>query len=198
MLKAYVLLQSLVKGAHLASRNLVILGCIIFILSLCKFHACSFIDSWGSQYFNAPFWENLLVQINLASEYIHEAGRCFVQIAEHFLFNCFRPVLYWFSKVQQAEATYIHPNWRGKYLYKDDAALLRLSVRVPIPTPVLADTKFFLHSNLRFHSFTLLAGLQIVEMDVNGDSIFRRKRCVYKSTGILTDILICMSLLLPI
>ena len=93
-------------------------------------------------------------------------------------------MLCWFSKVQKAEATHIHPAWRGEHLYRYDAALLRLSVRVPIPTPVLADTKFFLCSNLQFHSFIALAGREIAEMDVKVDGILRPKRCVYEGMEI--------------
>ena len=99
----------------------------------------------------------------------------------------FEPALYCFWKVQKAEAAYIHPNWKGENLYGYDAALLRLSIRITVPIPVLADTNFHLYPNLQFHMSMLLAGLEIVEADGKADGISRPKRCLYNGTGILTD-----------
>ena len=101
-------------------------------------------------------------------------------------------------KVQQAEAAHIHPSWNGKDPYRYDAALLRLSIRVTVPTPVLADTNFHLYPNLQFHMLTLLTGLEIVEMNADADGIFRLKRCLYNGIVLSTDLWQYKSSLVPI
>ena len=46
------------------------------------------------------------------------------------------------DKELHSQLAYIHPEWKQRSGSAYDAAILRLSIRIPIPTPVLAAPEF--------------------------------------------------------
>ena len=198
MIKSSVFPQSLIKHPIFHYLDHVFLGCIAYTLRKCKCHALWIIVICELQSITHHSWKIYCCKSPLQANVLVKRASPLCQSGYIFVHYHFETALFCSLKVQQAEATHIHPTWRGNYPYGYGAAVLRLSVRVPIPTPVLADTKFHIYPNLQFRSFTVLTGLKIVEMDVKADGIFFPKRCIYKGTGISTDLVLWTSLLLPI